>query len=52
MPNGFGPNGLPTSVALLGTAWSEAALASLGARYQRATDFHRKRPPLVRESTR
>jgi aspartyl-tRNA(Asn)/glutamyl-tRNA(Gln) amidotransferase subunit A len=46
MPNGFGPHGLPTSVALLGTAWSEAALASLGARYQRATAFHHQRPSL------
>ena len=47
MPNGMGPNGLPTSFALLGRAWGEAALTALGARYQRETAFHRKRPPLV-----
>jgi len=47
LPNGFGPNGLPTSVALLGRAWSDATLTSIGARYQRATDFHRNRPPLL-----
>jgi aspartyl-tRNA(Asn)/glutamyl-tRNA(Gln) amidotransferase subunit A len=47
LPNGMGPNGLPTSFALLGRAWGEAALTSLGARYQRETSFHRKRPPLV-----
>ena len=47
LPNGFGPNGLPTSVALLGRAWGEATLTALGSRYQRETDFHRKRPPLV-----
>ena len=32
MPNGIGPNGLPTSFALLGRAWGEAALTALGAR--------------------
>ena len=49
LPNGMGPNGLPTSLAFLGRAWGEAALTALGARYQRATEtsFHRKRPPLV-----
>ncbi len=47
LPNGFGPNGLPTSVALLGRAWGEATLTALGARYQRETAFHRERPPLL-----
>lgn len=47
LPNGMGPNNLPTSVALLGRAWSEATLTALGARYQRETAFHRKRPPLI-----
>ena len=47
MPNGMGPHGLPTSFALLGRAWGEAALTALGARYQRETAFHTKRPPLV-----
>ena len=47
LPNGMGPHGLPTSFALLGRAWGEAALTALGARYQRETAFHRKRPPLV-----
>jgi aspartyl-tRNA(Asn)/glutamyl-tRNA(Gln) amidotransferase subunit A len=51
LPNGFGPNGLPTSVALLGRAWSEATLTAIGARYQRATEFHLKRPPLVIHAT-
>ena len=48
LPNGMGPNGLPTSFAFLGRAWGEAALSALGVRYQRETAFHRKRPPLVR----
>ena len=47
LPNGIGPNNLPTSVSLLGRAWSEATLTALGARYQRETAFHRKRPPLI-----
>ncbi len=47
MPNGMGPHGLPTSFALLGRAWGEAALTALGSRYQRETAFHLKRPPLV-----
>jgi aspartyl-tRNA(Asn)/glutamyl-tRNA(Gln) amidotransferase subunit A len=47
LPNGMGPNGLPTSLAFLGRAWGEATLTALGARYQRETSFHRKRPPLV-----
>jgi aspartyl-tRNA(Asn)/glutamyl-tRNA(Gln) amidotransferase subunit A len=47
MPNGIGPNNLPTSLAFLGQAWGEATLTTLGARYQRETSFHTKRPPLV-----
>jgi Asp-tRNA(Asn)/Glu-tRNA(Gln) amidotransferase A subunit family amidase len=44
----LGPHGLPTSFALLGRAWGEAALTALGARYQRATTHHLARPPLVK----
>jgi aspartyl-tRNA(Asn)/glutamyl-tRNA(Gln) amidotransferase subunit A len=47
LPNGMGPNGLPTSVSFLGRAWGEATLTALGARYQRETTFHTKRPPLI-----
>jgi aspartyl-tRNA(Asn)/glutamyl-tRNA(Gln) amidotransferase subunit A len=50
MPNGFGDHGLPTSFQLLGNAWSEATLAQIGARYQRATSFHRSRPTLLRSA--
>jgi aspartyl-tRNA(Asn)/glutamyl-tRNA(Gln) amidotransferase subunit A len=48
LPNGMGPNGLPTSLAFLGRAWGEAALTALGTRYQRETAFHQQRPPLVK----
>jgi aspartyl-tRNA(Asn)/glutamyl-tRNA(Gln) amidotransferase subunit A len=47
MPNGFGRDGLPTSVSLLGTAFGEAALIAIGKRYQALTDAHRARPRLV-----
>jgi len=45
MPNGFGENGLPTSFALMGPAFSESRLVQAGAFYQRATDWHTRRPP-------
>ena len=47
MPNGFGENGLPTAIAFLGPAFSEDILASLGAAYQKRTDWHRKAPPVA-----
>lgn len=47
MPCGFGENGLPTSIAFLGPAFSERRLATIGALYQQRTDWHAKRPPGV-----
>ncbi|MBV8117056.1 MAG: amidase, partial [Candidatus Eremiobacteraeota bacterium] len=47
MPNGMGPNGLPTSLSFLGRAWGESTLTALATRYQRETTFHRNRPTLV-----
>jgi aspartyl-tRNA(Asn)/glutamyl-tRNA(Gln) amidotransferase subunit A len=47
LPNGFGDHGLPTSIALLGTAFNESRLTAIGTRYQTRTDFHRRRPSLV-----
>ena len=45
LPNGFGENGLPTSLSFLGPAFSERDLVRLGAAYQQKTDWHTKRPP-------
>jgi len=45
LPNGYGENGLPTSFALMGPAFSERRLVEVGAFYQRATDWHLRRPP-------
>jgi Asp-tRNA(Asn)/Glu-tRNA(Gln) amidotransferase A subunit family amidase len=44
MPNGFGENGLPTGIALMGAAFSEDALVRIGNAYQGKTDWHGRRP--------
>jgi aspartyl-tRNA(Asn)/glutamyl-tRNA(Gln) amidotransferase subunit A len=46
LPSGFGAQGLPTSVQLLGRAFSEEKLVSLAAAYQEMADWHRRRPPV------
>ncbi len=48
VPTGLGKNGLPTSMQLLGRAFSEGTLLALGDRFQQATDWHLKRPPIAR----
>jgi len=45
MPNGFGENGLPTSITFMGPAFSERVLVQVGNAYQARTDWHLKRPP-------
>jgi len=45
LPNGFGDEGLPTSIAFMGPAFSEAMLVRLGRALQRSTDWHLKQPP-------
>jgi aspartyl-tRNA(Asn)/glutamyl-tRNA(Gln) amidotransferase subunit A len=47
VPVGLGENGLPTSMALMGPAFSEAALVALGVAYQNRTDWHARHPPGV-----
>jgi len=47
LPNGFGDNGLPTNLSLLGTAFAETRLTAIGKRYQQITDTHRARPTLT-----
>src|SRR5207248_1803531 len=42
VPNGFGPNNLPTGIQFTGRAWSEARLLTIAHAYQQATDWHRR----------
>ena len=45
VPNGFGENGLPTSIAFMGPAMSERDLIDLGRALQSRTDWHTRTPP-------
>jgi aspartyl-tRNA(Asn)/glutamyl-tRNA(Gln) amidotransferase subunit A len=47
VPMGFGKDRLPTSLQLLGRAFSEETLLALAVAYQEMTDWHRRRPPGV-----
>lgn len=46
IPNGFGPNNLPTGIQFTGKAWSEARLIAIAHAFQQATDWHTRRPKL------
>jgi len=46
VPCGVTANGLPTAFQLAGPPFAEASLIRLGCAYQRATDWHRRLPPL------
>ena len=43
-PCGFGTDGMPVGLQLVGPPFSEALLVALASAYQRATDHHTKRP--------
>ena len=45
MPNGFGENGLPTSVQLNAAPAKEVDLTNAAIHYQLATDHHLRKPP-------
>jgi aspartyl-tRNA(Asn)/glutamyl-tRNA(Gln) amidotransferase subunit A len=46
IPSGFTKAGLPVGMQLIGASFGEAMLLRIGAAFQRATDFHQKRPEL------
>ena len=52
VPNGFGPNGLPTGLGLLGGAFAETRITAIAERYQALTLHHAMRPPLPDSSER
>jgi len=46
IPTGFTPSGLPVGMQLIGRSFDEATLLTIGAAFQRASDFHAKVPTL------
>ena len=46
LPAGFSAGGLPIGVQLMGAPFAEATLVAIGRAYQRATDWHLRRPDL------
>ena len=46
LPNGFTTNNTPTSVCFIGRLFGEAELLVVAKKYQDATGFHRRHPPL------
>ena len=47
IPSGFNAKGLPIGMQLIGRSFDEATLITIGAAFQRATDFHDRVPPAV-----
>ena len=45
VPNGFGDHQLPTSIAFMGPAFSEAKLIAVAHALQQQSDWHVRRPP-------
>jgi len=46
LPNGFSQPGTPTSISFIGRLFDEGTLLAVAKKYQDATDFHLKHPPL------
>jgi aspartyl-tRNA(Asn)/glutamyl-tRNA(Gln) amidotransferase subunit A len=47
LPCGFTAAGLPIGLQIVGRRWDEATVLRVGAAYERATDWHVRRPTLV-----
>jgi aspartyl-tRNA(Asn)/glutamyl-tRNA(Gln) amidotransferase subunit A len=48
LPNGFGRNGLPLGMQIVGRPFGETTILQIGHAYERATEWHTRRPQLVR----
>jgi len=46
VPNGFTPEGTPTSITFIGKLFDEGTLLAFAKAYQDATDYHLKHPQL------
>jgi aspartyl-tRNA(Asn)/glutamyl-tRNA(Gln) amidotransferase subunit A len=51
LPNGFGANGLPLGLQILGRPFGEETILRIGHAYERATEWHTRRPGLVPGAT-
>jgi aspartyl-tRNA(Asn)/glutamyl-tRNA(Gln) amidotransferase subunit A len=47
LPMGFTADGMPLSMQIAGRPFDEVAVLHAAASYQRATDWHTRRPPLI-----
>jgi aspartyl-tRNA(Asn)/glutamyl-tRNA(Gln) amidotransferase subunit A len=47
LPNGFGRNGLPLGMQIIGRPFGETTILRIGHAYERATEWHTRRPALV-----
>ena len=47
LPNGFGRNGLPLGMQILGRPFGEPTILRVGHAYEQATEWHTRRPALV-----
>jgi len=47
LPNGFGRNGLPLGMQILGRPFGEETILRVGHAYEQATEWHARRPALV-----
>jgi Asp-tRNA(Asn)/Glu-tRNA(Gln) amidotransferase A subunit family amidase len=46
LPNGFSEDGTPTSITFIGRLFDEGRLIAFAKKYQDATNFHKKHPPI------
>ena len=51
LPNGFGRNGLPLGMQIVGRPFEESTILRVGHAYERATEWHTRRPRLVPGAT-
>jgi aspartyl-tRNA(Asn)/glutamyl-tRNA(Gln) amidotransferase subunit A len=51
LPNGFGRNGLPLGMQILGRPFGEETILRIGHAYEQATEWHTRRPRLVTGAT-
>src|SRR2546426_469316 len=51
LPNGFGRNGLPLGMQIVGRPFGETTILRVGHAYERATEWHTRRPQLVQGAT-